>query len=89
MLCLCIVFFLHNNLVLSRRGKFLKDGTQVEDENEVGRNTTEEQEHMKEHIHVRKLRYEASIIVLIIFFFITFGMFLCCRYLPELIMDKI
>ena len=36
----------------------------------------------------RERRYQASVIVLIVFLFVTIGMFLCCRYIPELVMDK-
>ena len=35
-----------------------------------------------------RARYKASVVVVIVFLFVTVGMFLCCRYIPELIMDK-
>ena len=36
----------------------------------------------------RRLRHEASIIVVCVFPFLTVAAFCCCRYIPELIMDK-
>ena len=44
--------------------------------------------HDEIHYREMKMRREASIIVIIILFFITAGMFFCCRYVPELIMDR-
>ena len=62
-------------------GKFKKDGD-TQDSGVV--NAT----HAVTHEQERALRNKASIIVVVIFLFVTVGMFLCCRVVPEILMEK-
>ena len=68
--------------VVSPRGKFKKDsGGSDANDNFAGVDT-------KAHEEERGLRQQASIIVVVIFLFVTIGMFFCCRTIPELFMEK-
>ena len=42
----------------------------------------------QEVMHEMEMRKEASIVVVLVFFFMLVCMFTCCRYVPEYIMDK-
>ena len=80
---LVVVLFLYNLFELvDARGKY-KKGNEIEDEF-YPENSTHEENRMTE----RGLRREASVIVLVIFLIVTFGMFFCCRHIPELVMEK-
>ena len=43
--------------------------------------------HYLDHISEQVLRRQASVVVVAVFLSITVGMFCCCRYLPELLME--
>ena len=79
-----IIVFLHIEFITSRRGKFKKDGIQPDQSEYQMVNTT----HEEIHESVRLLRRQASTVVVVMFAFLTVGMFFCCRYIPEAIMVK-
>ena len=77
-----VMFVQHVQMIPAPRGKYNKQGELIQDDGTL--NDTHEQI----HIDVRHLRNEASMVVVIVFFSITVGIFVCCRYVPELIMEK-
>ena len=82
---LFLVLVLCNDCLPSRvKFRSQKDGE--DDESEVESNITLAKEALV--VNEKNLRYQASIIVVFVFFTITFGMFCCCRFVPELIMDR-
>ena len=79
-----IIVFFHIGFIASPRGKFKKDGIQSDQSEDQMVNST----HEKIHESVRLLRRQASTVVVVMFAFLTVGMFFCCRYIPEAIMVK-
>ena len=78
-----IVVLISIEFIESARGRFKKDKLEQSEDQSV-MNTTQE----TIHNNAKELQSEASIVTACIFFFLMIGMFLCCRYVPDFIMDK-
>ena len=93
---------LYFNTVTSIRGKYKdgpngnvlgSDGLHDHDHDNSSDHTHTPEElaeirHKIAHKREQDLRLEASVIVVVVFLIVTIGMFICCRYIPELVMDK-